>query len=384
MNTSLLTVAAFLAYVITAALLLPSPILIAPLSEQYGLSSADVARLLGRFNIGILAGAVIAVRLLLAISLRQALLGTSLLLAAVLALLAAFPLKGVIGVALFVAGMCCGIALPAAANVISAVHTADRRASMLVVTDGAFSLSGFAVVAVGGAILAAGHAWFWVYAQAFAAAIALAVLSMVGNFSQLETPPEPLRLAGWPAGIWWCSLALLCFTLGQFTMVLWLPTYLEVAHDVARAASGTPVARYFVALFAGQLLAALVVLKIGLRRLLPVAAVLAAAVALALGYADSLQTAATLAIVWGVATLGLLKLVVSLGTQFAVSSQAAVISVLLLAATIGTAVAPALSSQVVELASERAALWLSFGALVLCAAAVAMALRSSTAGHDGR
>lgn len=384
MNTTLLTVAAFLAYVITAALLLPSPILIAPLSEQYGLSSTDVARLLGSFNIGILAGAVIAVRLLLAISLRQALLGTSLLLAAVLALLAAFPLKGVIAVALFVAGMCCGIALPAAANVISAVHAADRRASMLVVTDGAFSLSGFAVVAVGGAILAAGQAWFWVYAQAFAAAIALAVLSIVGNFSQLEAPPEPLRFAGWPAGIWWCSLALLCFTLGQFTMVLWLPTYLEVAQDVERAASGTPVARYFVALFAGQLLAALVVLKIGLRRLLPVAAVLAAAVALALGYANSLQTATTLAIVWGVATLGLLKLVVSLGSQLAVSSQAAVISVLLLAATIGTAVAPALSSQVVELASERAALWLSFGALVLCAVAVAVALRSSTAGQDGR
>ena len=47
--------------VITAALLLPSPILIAPLAELFDLSSAEVARLLGTFNIGILAGAVVAV-----------------------------------------------------------------------------------------------------------------------------------------------------------------------------------------------------------------------------------------------------------------------------------------------------------------------------------
>ena len=384
MNNLLLTLAAFLAYVITAALLLPSPILIAPLADEFALPTAAVARRLGNFNLGILLGAIIAVRLLLAISLRVALIGAAVGLAASLAALAALPTAAITGAALLIAGACCGVALPAAANVITAVHAGDRRASMLVVTDGAFSVSGFAAVALGGAVLAAGGGWYWVYAQAFAAATLLLALCLAADFSHVEAPPAPLRLTGWPAGIWWCALALGGFTLGQFSMVLWLPTYLEVAHGVDRAASGTPVARYFVALFAGQLIAAVVVLRVGLRRLLPLASAGAAGIALALVFADSLAAAVTLAVVWGIATLGLLKLIVSLGTQLAISAQTAVISVLLLAATIGTAVAPFISSRLVEIATERAAMWLSFTSLLVSSIAVFMALRSAPCATEGR
>ena len=48
----------------------------------------------------------------------------------------------IVGVALGLVGICCGIALPGAALTISKTYDADKRASMLIVTDACFSAAG--------------------------------------------------------------------------------------------------------------------------------------------------------------------------------------------------------------------------------------------------
>ncbi|MEM8982432.1 MAG: MFS transporter [Pseudomonadota bacterium] len=380
LNVLVLTLIAFLAYSVTAALLMPAPILVAPVGGALSLSAAEAARALGAVNLGILAGAIAAVWLLLKLQTRLVLLLSFVAVAAAVLAIVLLPTVGVVRGALFIAGFACGIGLPAAANIIASTHAGERRASMLVVTDGAFSVSGFAAIAVGGWLLAAGNAWPSVYGLAGCASLAALALIPCTNFRDISPPPGHASPANWPVAVWWCALALTSFTLGQFSLVLWLPTYLETAHDVAAIASAKPVSAYFVALFAGQLLAAVVVLPLGLLRLLPIAVVLCAGLGLGLSFVTGLTSAQWLAVAWGVGTLGLLKLIVTLGSQLADEQQVAVISTLLLAATVGTALAPYASSLAVDWFSVRAALWFAGGALVLSVLGVfaAMAHRTRT------
>ncbi|MEM1262066.1 MAG: MFS transporter [Pseudomonadota bacterium] len=374
LNAIALTVIAFLAYIVTAALLMPAPILVAPVGAMLSLSAAEAARALGTVNLGILAGAVFAVGLLLKIGTRAALLLAFFAILAAVSIVIAMPTVNIVRSALFVAGFACGVGLPAAANVIATIHADERRASMLVITDGAFSLAGFAAIALGGWLLSADKAWPTVYSLAGGAALLALVLIGSANFRGIAPPPGNASPADWPAAVWWCALALTNFTLGQFTIVLWLPTYLETAHGVAAIASAEPVSKYFIALFGGQLLAAVVVLRVGLRRLLPLAVLLTATFGIGLSFATDVASATWLAIAWGIATLGVLKLVVTLGSQLADGEQVAVISTLLLAATVGTALAPYVSSLVVDWFSVRTALWFAGAALSVTALSVFAAL----------
>jgi TsgA-like MFS transporter len=60
-----------------------------------------------------------------------------------------------------------------------------------------------------------------------------------------------------------------------------------------------------------------------------------------------------LALLWGFANLGLLKLVLSLATQMLKLPSARLVSGLLLSASLGTAVSPWLTSQIVEASNTR-------------------------------
>ncbi|MEM7452070.1 MAG: hypothetical protein AAF350_11605, partial [Pseudomonadota bacterium] len=75
-----------------------------------------------------------------------------------------------------------------------------------------------------------------------------------------------------------------------------------------------------------------------------------------------------LALVWGVANLGLLKVVLSFATELVAVPPPRLVSLLLLGATSGTAVAPKLSSTVVEMSNTATVLQFGVG----CYAAMAL------------
>ncbi|MEO1035470.1 MAG: MFS transporter [Pseudomonadota bacterium] len=379
-NNAKLTLAAFLAYIVTSAMLAPAPLLLAPLTDVFAMPRAGVAPVLGAFNVGILGGAVVAVPILLRVRVRMVLLVAYLLVVAAIGAIALTPVPALVRIALLAAGVACGVGLPAAATLITAVYEGDRRASMLVVTDGAFSLAASLTVLLGGWLLAASLPWAALYGVAMAAAIALLILCVGADFRSVAPPAQRSAVREWPVGIWWCALALAAYTFGQFTMILWLPTYLETTLAVAQEASGLPVARYWMAMFGGQVIAALVVLRVGLQRLALLAGLLTVAIAIPLAGAASLSAAVWLCIAWGLGTLGLLKLTLSLGTEQWQGAPGPVVSTLLLAATLGTALSPQVSGWVVAATSAASALWLACGSLVLALVAIVGALAASRRG----
>jgi TsgA-like MFS transporter len=81
---------------------------------------------------------------------------------------------------------------------------------------------------------------------------------------------------------------------------------------------------------------------------------------------------------WGFVTLGLLKLILSLATEMVEVPSPRLVSVLLMAATTGTAISPSLSSMLVAATAPSIALKMGTGCFLLVILLVVFAYRTAS------
>jgi TsgA-like MFS transporter len=176
---------------------------------------------------------------------------------------------------------------------------------------------------------------------------------------QTDAPQEP-----WPVSVWLCLIALFLYTLGQYSMLLWLPNYAETQLGAPRDQAGQLVSQFWIGMFAAQLFVAWWVLRVGVRRLVLIAGILASLGSIPLwNYAD-IDTLIVLATIWGFANLGLLKIVLSFATEMVRVPTGRLISSLLLGASLGTAVSPWLTSKIVAATDSHFVLQCSTGCYI--------------------
>ncbi|KGE03765.1 MFS transporter TsgA [Pseudohaliea rubra] len=350
------TLACFLAYCVMSGMLAPIGVVLPPLAEQLGLSVPAAGALFSWLTVGILVGSGLALVIFDLLTLRAAMLLVYLALAGALLLLRFTESLWVLRLALGVVGTGCGIGLAGAASGIALLFAGKRRASMLVVTDGFFSGAGAATSAVAVLFVAAGLHWASTYLLVGALAALIVVLAALSRFPQSEAtrvatvsgeggaPPAAPR---WPATVWLCIAALFLYTLGQNSMLWWLPSHLEATLPMSREAAGSVVSRYWTGMFCGQLLVAWWVLRLGARRM-----VLASIFGTFFGSIPLWTVTAPswlpwLAFAWGLLNLGLLKVTIAFASDAVTVPSPRLIAALLFGATLGTAVSPAVTSAVV-------------------------------------
>lgn len=370
-NRRRITLLSFLAYFVMSGMLAPIGILSAPMAELFGRSITEVTAQFSWLTVGNLTGAVAALFVLNVVPLRTLLVGVyALILLSLLSLNAATDLQP-IGVALGVVGVCSGLGLAAAALVISRSYEAERRASMLVVTDAAFSVAGFACAAIATTLVAARLPWSSTYQ--FVALVAAAIV-LLGLFSRFpDTRPEPAasgRDDVWPPSVWLCIAALFLYTLGQYSMLWWLPNYAETALGATVDEAGRLVTLFWMGLFAAQLVVAVGVMRIGVNRLVAISAIATCLFSIPLWATGRLALLPVLACLWGFANLSLLKVVLSFATQLVPRPTPRLVSCLLLGATLGTAVSPWVTSRIVDATDNFFILQFSSG----CYAALSLLL----------
>lgn len=158
--------------------------------------------------------------------------------------------------------------------------------------------------------------------------------------------------------------ALSAYTLGQTTILLWLPSAL-VREELSLSVGAEVVGRYWMGMFIGQLLAVVLVIWIGRGQVLWMGALGAAFGACALLLTlDQTVTLPWVSLIWGILNFGALKMLIALATDTVESLPEPMIPGLLLLATAGTATSPLLSSWIVELAGARIAIGVGVGSLV--------------------
>ncbi len=349
-NNQRLTLVSFLTYFLLSSTLAPIGIVSAPMAAFFGQSITEVTQRFSWLTGGILVGAVIALFIFDWIALKKLLIGIYSLIAVALFSLAFTTNLTYGGLVLGVTGVGSGIGLAGGALIISRIYTEEKRASMLVITDGCFSVAGFTCGWFATMLVSRELHWSTTYQFLGLVSLAIVIVAALTTFPQ--TTQEPQETKGspsiWPAGVWLCVIALFLYTLGQYSMLFWLPNYAETVLGADSVIAGGLVGQFWLGMFFAQVFVAWWVYRIGVRNLLLLASLTTFLFSLPLWNLDDVQYLTPLALVWGFANLAMLKAIISLATQLVVLPSARLVSLLLLGATTGTALSPVITSQIVE------------------------------------
>lgn len=361
-----------------SGMLSPIGIISGPMAEYFGRPITEITAGFSWLTLGILAGAVIALVVFDWLQLKRIMIALYCLIAVSLLSLTQHDNLSLALVALGLVGVCCGVGLAGAALTISRTYETERRASMLVITDSSFSAAGIIGSMVATFLVARELHWAGAYQFVALIAVIVIVLAATSRFPvtrSSELTAEQKTSAPWPLTVWLCVGALFVYTLGQFSILLWIPNYAETTLGASRAQAGQIVSQFWMGMFAAQLFVSWFVLKVGVRRIVLVAAsgcTLFSAVMWMLADIDTLLIMAT---VWGFANLALLKVVLSFTTQMVAVPTARLVAGILLGATLGTALSPWVTSQIVVVADNYVVLLFGTGCFAVMTALLVAATR---------
>lgn len=375
-NKKRITLVSFLAYFVMSGMLAPIGIISGPMSEYFDQPITELTANFSWLTFGILAGSIIALLVFDWVPLRKLLTGVYGLILVCLISFALHDNINLVWPALGLVGVCCGVGLAAAALTISRTYEMDRRASMLVITDGWFSVAG--IVCSWVAVILIARQFHWSGAYQFVALIAgiVALLAVFSTFPKTTTDVKTShKREPWPVSVWLCVFALFLYTLGQYSMLWWLPNYAETQLGAPRDQAGQLVSQFWTGMFVAQIFVAWWVLKVGVRRLVLVAGIGSSVSSVPLWTYGDIDGLIILATIWGFANMGLLKIVLSFATQMLRIPTARLISTLLLGGSIGTAVSPWVTSQIVAATDSHFVLQFSTGCYVLLTILLIVATR---------
>ena len=253
---------------------------------------------------------------------------------------------------------------------------------MLVITDGSFSVAGIVCSWLAITLIAGNYHWAGAYQFVALIALAVVLLSLTSEFP--ESGIADRSQAGdetWPVSVWLCIATLFLYTLGQWAFLLWMPNYAETVLGADRGPAGQLVGQYWTGMFATQIFVSWWVLKIGVRRLVLIVGGTTTLFSIPLWVLTDIDVLIVLSAVWGFANLGLLKIVLSFATQMLSIPTGKLVSSLLLGATIGTAVSPWLTSQIVAATSSRFILQFGSACFAVLTVLLLLAVRMSPI-HD--
>lgn len=366
-----------------SGMLAPMGILSGPMADYFGQPVTEVTARFSWLTFGNMAGAVLALVVFNWATLRQIMTLTYVVLATCLISLTLVSNLSLIGISLGLVGVGCGVGLAGAALIISRSYDQEKRASMLIITDASFSVAG--VVTSWLAVVLVSRAFHWAATYQFVAlvAVTIVVLALTSTLPQ-TTPPkrdQPIKGDTWPLSVWLCIAALFLYTLGQWSILLWLPNYAEAVLGAPRDEAGALVGQFWSGMFAAQIFVAWWVLKIGVKRLVVFAGITTAVFSMPLWLYGEIGGLSMLAALWGFANLSLLKVTLSFATEMVELPSARLVSALLLGATLGTAISPLVTSKIVEWTSN--AFILKFGSACYVAMAIILfvASREFQRGH---
>ena len=354
-----LTGACFLAYAVVSGMITQIGVVSGPMAEHFGVPLTAAGARMGWIGTGILIGTLTSLVAFEVLSLRQAFLACYVTAAAALGAGAAADTFAFLPVAFVIAGIGGGLGLCAAAVCLSLLFEARHRASALLVTDLCFALTGSLIPPLAAMLIGGGGRWDASYLVV--AGIAVLILGLAAGARFPPTAREadvPLTDERPPAAAWLCGVGLFLFLLGQASMQLWLPTWMEARFGADLGSGAAAIGRFWTGMALGQGALVFLLTFAPLRLWLTGTLVLAVLASSTVWLSPDADRVPLGMLALGVTSAGILKLTIS-GASELVGHPQRVVSALMAAAALGTAVGPFLSSGIVEATEPLRALQFS-------------------------
>ena len=373
-NRILLTALCFLAYAIMSGLLSQIGIVGESIADAYNRTRSDVAANFAYLSVGITLGSVASLFVYERITLKTgAMLCYAILFFATL-LTQVVEEWQLLGPLLFVMGTCASLGVNTGAIILSLTSTPARRASMLLTTDLCFAIAGVVIPPTAAWLITAGFSWSTSFALVGGVALVSVLLASVSKFpltAKESNPAAPTNVITVPFGL--AGTALGAYLLGQVTLLMWLPAYLQETAQMTVLEGAATISAYWVGMAIGQITLALLVIRMAVPPLLLAAATLSIIVSLPLWLLAGFGAYHLLTFCLGLANAGILKLTLSHASTL-VDHPQRMVAGLLVCASLGSASAPTLSTNAVEWLGLHGALWLISASYTAAACALSLLL----------
>ncbi len=342
----------FMAYFVMSAVISPLGIVTAPIARHYDLSITTATAGFSYLTAGILVGTLISLVIFDLARIKNIILCCSGLTCVSLASIYIVDLYLFFPLWLFVVGLSCGVNLTAAIVVITNIYTSGLRASMMLLTDSFYSMAGVISTFLAGKFILNQLHWSSAYLLAFSVALLIALIAWFSSYPatsrQGSTPVNAGAGNYWPVEIYLIGAAILIYLAGFVTIYSWIPNYTQEQFNLNPDMAGKLVSRLFLGMFIGQLIMFFLVLRFTLTRVIFISGVLSTVLTVTLWSVDSVSHLTVSIFILGLVTGGMLKLIIAFGIMLVAAPTPRMISYLIFNSALGTAIAPAASSFIVE------------------------------------
>lgn len=361
-NNNRITFGSFLAYFVMSAVISPLGLISGPISQHFGISLTSANAAFTYLTSGVFIGTLIAIFIFDYFKLKKIIAAGAAIICLSIYSIYAFDNFVSFTFCLGLIGISCGIELSAAAVVITKIYDEKMRASMLLLTDSSYSIAGVISTTLAGMLLARQFHWSSAYLLAFIVSAGIAAIAIFSRYPETGTVAPTRRTAKvgtkthWPMAVHIIGLSILIYLIGFVTIYSWVPNYAQELLTLSAEASSEVVSRFFLGMFIGQLIMFFLVLRFSLRALVFTYASMAALMTFFLWNVNTGLQLQIAMLVLGLATGGLLKTVLTYGTTAVNNPSPKMVSYLIFYAGLGTAIAPFITSMIVDQFSMRAVL----------------------------
>ncbi|RYV03371.1 MFS transporter TsgA [Shewanella sp. OPT22] len=368
LNKGLLCVIAFLSYMVPAALVTQSGVLIKPLSVYLGIELTEAGSMFSFVTGGALTGSIISMFIFDKLSLKNVFrafyilfIGASLLLATTKSI----PLVSVCFIAL---GAVASVGLAAGAILITRIFEEKYHASAFIVTDCAFSASGFIFPTLTVTLLAAGAMWYNAFISVNSIIGLVLVLSFFVTFPKVtkDELKEDKDAVPFNENIWTVRVILFGLLIGgylvvQNSLITWGPTYLMTELGAEEGVAYSMIGRFFGPAVLGLLITAAIVTKISARLMMVFVVISTVCISIYMTLTPSVDSFLIAVTILGFLTASIYKIFISVGASQIKNAPPRLITFLLMCGSTGATIAPVLSSYIVKTLGEGSIMYIISG-----------------------
>ncbi len=358
-NRIRLTWLSFFSYALTGALVIVTGMVMGNIADYFGLPVSSMSNTFTFLNAGILISIFLNAWLMEIVPLKTQLrFGFVLMVLALAGLMLSHSLA-LFSAAMFVLGVVSGITMSIGTFLITHLYEGRQRGSRLLFTDSFFSMAGMVFPMVAAFLLARSIEWYWVYVCIGVVYVAIFMLTfgcefpVLGHRAQQQSSP-PVEKEKWGIGVFFLSIAALCYILGQLGFIAWVPEYVKgLGMNVTQ--QGQLVSHFWMSYMFGMWAFSVILRFFDLQRILTALAGLAAV----LMYCFNTGTEAHMP--WFILALGFFSSaiytsIITLGSQQTRVASPKLVNVVLTCGTIGTMLTFVVTGPIVAHSGPQAAL----------------------------
>ena len=336
---------------IDAGLLAQMGLLTGPIATAFNVSITSAAAQFSMLTGGLLAGSFIAYFLMDHLGVRIVLLGSTIII--IFSAIALYFINSIVFLSILfgLIGVVLGISVVIAGLIISKVWTGKKREAFFIGQDASFNLGGLFFPFITTYILSRHMPWEFCYIFVLAFSLFIIYLLVTSNFSfagSSQNDSDKVQNVEWNSGIILAGVALFFIMLGKYIIILWLPQYAEIELSLDVEQSSLIISTIYSTALIGTVIGVYIITKIQLLYFMCIAILIGFISSLLFIHTSNYTLMLVVAAIFGLAVSVLFNVFIVYGVSFAIQPSHKHISYILFCGGVGTAIAPYVSSVIVE------------------------------------